>query len=97
MRKNVTQANAVSETKKSFRKFDFRFALKTNVRRKRASDDETKNIAGRIPETTRIVVQNNFYPKLVKIRTSKKTLEITETVDQYNIKSIKTFSVQGCG
>ena len=47
-----------------------------------ASDGETKNIAGRIPETTRVVVQNNFYSKLVKIRISKKTLEITKTVRQ---------------
>ena len=31
-----------------------------------------KNIAGRIPETTRIVVQNNLYHKLDKIRISKK-------------------------
>ena len=31
-----------------------------------------KNIAGRKPETTRIVVQNNLYPNLDKIRISKK-------------------------
>ena len=31
-----------------------------------------KNIASRIPETTRIVVQNYLYPKLDKIRISKK-------------------------
>ena len=37
-----------------------------------------KNIAGRIPETTRIVVQNNLYSDLDKIRISKKTLEITK-------------------
>ena len=63
---------------------------------KRASDDETKNIAGRIPETTRIVVQNNLYRNLDKIRISKKTLEITKIVDQCNIKSVKIFSVQRC-
>ena len=51
-----------------------------------------KNIAGRIPETTRIVVQNNFYPNLNKIIS-----KITKLVDQYNIKSVKIFSVQGCG
>ena len=45
------RANAVSERKKSFRKFDF--DVLTNVKRKRASDDETKNIARRIPESTR--------------------------------------------
>ena len=54
-----------------------------------------KNIAGRIPETTRIVVQNNLYPNLDKIRISKKTLEITKIVDQYNIKSVKIFSGAG--
>ena len=56
-----------------------------------------KYIAGRIPETTRIVVQNNLYPNLDKIRISKKTQEITKIVDQYNLKSVKIFSVQGCG
>ena len=30
-----------------------------------------KKTAGRIPETTRIVVQYNFQPNLTKIRTSK--------------------------
>ena len=36
MRNDVTRANAVSERKKSFRKFDFfSFALSTNVKRKR--------------------------------------------------------------
>ena len=52
-----------------------------------------KNTAGRIPVTTRIVVQNNLYPNLNKIRISKKTLELTKIVDQYNIKSVKIFSV----
>ena len=56
-----------------------------------------KNIAGRIPEKTRIVVQNNLYPNSHKIRISKKTLETIKIVDQYNIKSVKIFSVQGCG
>ena len=58
-----------------------------------------KNIAGRIPETTRIVVQNNLFPNLdkVKISRSRKILEITKIADQYNIKSVKIFSVQGCG
>ena len=56
-----------------------------------------KNIAGRKPETTRIVVQNNLYSNLNKIRTSKKTLEITKIVDPYNMKSVKNFSVSGCG
>ena len=55
-----------------------------------------KNIAGRIPETTRIVVQSNLYPNLDKMRKSKKTLEITKIVDQYNIKSVKFLSVHGC-
>ena len=56
-----------------------------------------KNLAGRIPETTQIVVQNNLYPNLDKIRISKRTLEITKIVDQYNIKRVNIFSVQGCG
>ena len=56
-----------------------------------------KNIAGRIPETTRIVSQNNRYTNLLKIRISKKTPEITKIVDQQNIKSVKILSVQGCG
>ena len=30
-----------------------------------------KNIAGRIPEMTRIVVHSNLEPNLIKIRTSK--------------------------
>ena len=55
-----------------------------------------KNIPGRRPETTRIVVQNNLYPNLDKSRKLKKTLE-KKIVDQYNIKSVKIFSVQGCG
>ena len=42
-----------------------------------------KNIAGRIPETTRIVVQNNLY----QIRISKKNTRNNKIVDQYNIKS----------
>ena len=43
MRIDVTHANAVSEMKNSFRKFDFfSFAKGTNIKRKRASDDETK-------------------------------------------------------
>ena len=38
----------------SFRKIDFlSFAMLTNLKRKRASDDEIKIIAGRIQETTR--------------------------------------------
>ena len=48
MRNDVTRANAVSERKKSFRKLDFfSFAVWTNVKRKRASE-ETKNIAGQV-------------------------------------------------
>ena len=54
-----------------------------------------KNIAGRLPETIRTVVQNDLYPNLDKIRISKKTLEITETVDQYNIKALKFFQFRG--
>ena len=41
-------------------------------------DDELKNIAGRIPETTRIVVQTNLYPNLDKIRKSKKNTRINK-------------------
>ena len=53
MRNGVTRANAVSEGKKSFRKFDFfSFAL-IKCKTKKGSDDETKNIAGKILETTR--------------------------------------------
>ena len=52
VRCDVTRAKAVSE-RKSLRKFDFfSFAVCTTIKR-RASDNETKNIAGRIPETTR--------------------------------------------
>ena len=40
-------------------------------------------------------MQNNLYPNLDKIRISKKTLEITKIVDQYNIKSVKTFFSSG--
>ena len=39
-----------------------------------------KNIAGRKPETTRIVVQSNLYPNLDRLRVTKKTLEITKIV-----------------
>ena len=49
MRNDVTRANAVSERKKSLRKFQFfSFAVRKYVKRKRASDDETKNIAGQL-------------------------------------------------
>ena len=41
VRNNITRANAVSERKKSLKNFDvFSFAVWTNVKRKRASDDE---------------------------------------------------------
>ena len=40
-------------------------------------------------------MQNNLYPNLDKIRISKKTLEITNIVDQYNIKSVKFFQFRG--
>ena len=49
MRNDDTRANAASERKKSFKKFDlFSFAVWKNVQRKTPSDDETKNIAGRV-------------------------------------------------
>ena len=40
-------------------------------------------------------MQNNLYPNLDKIRISKKTLEITKIVDQYNIKSVKILFSSG--
>ena len=56
-----------------------------NARTKRSrnsSHEQTcfllKNIAGRIPETTRIVVQNSLYPNLDKLEFLKKTQEITK-------------------
>ena len=51
MRNDVTRANAVSERKKSFRKFDFfSFAVWTNVKRKkrRQTMKQKKNIAGQV-------------------------------------------------
>ena len=51
MRNDVTRANAVSERKNSFRKFDFfSFAVRTNVKRKRASDDKTKQHSRASPD-----------------------------------------------
>ena len=51
MRNDVTRANGVSERKKSFRKFDFfSFAVWTNVKRKRASEDETKKHSRTSPD-----------------------------------------------
>ena len=50
MRNDVTRANAVSERKKSFRKFEFfRFAVWTNVKRKKSVRRRNKrNIAGQV-------------------------------------------------
>ena len=63
---------------------------------KKNATTKQKNMAGRIPETTRIV-QNNLYPNLDKIRISKKnTNSRPKTEDENNI-SVKIFSVQGCG
>ena len=43
MKNDIMRANAVSESKKSFRKFEFSsFAVRTNVKRKKASEGETK-------------------------------------------------------
>ena len=70
-------------------------AVTSYGRNKNHDDEIKKNIAGRIPETTRIVEQNNLYPNLDKIRISKKTLEITKIVDQYNIKSVNIFFILG--
>ena len=44
----------------------------------RSSKKLHKNVAGRIPETTRIVVQNSFYPNLGKIGISKKNTRNNE-------------------
>ena len=52
-----------------------------------------KTKAGRIPLTTRIVVQNNLYLNLDKIRVSEKTQELIKIVDQYKTKEVKIFSV----
>ena len=54
MENDATRANAVSERKKSFRKFDFfSFAVWTNVKQKKSVRRRNKkNIAGRIPEAT---------------------------------------------
>ena len=50
---DVTRANAVSERKKSFRKFDyFNFAVWKKVKTKKVMR-LNKNLAGRIPETTK--------------------------------------------
>ena len=76
MRNDLTRANAVSESKKSFRKFQtFSFAIWTNTKRKRASDDETnkKNIAGQV--LTYNSTNFNWLNKLLNLKRTLSELE----------------------
>ena len=58
--------NAVCERNKSFRKFDFfSFAVWTNVKQKRASDDETKKNQDHRNMAT-LSLQLRSYKKLLK-------------------------------
>ena len=61
-------------------------------------DDELKNIAGRIPETIRIVVQNNLCPDLDKIRISKKKHSRNNQKSRPILqKALKFFQFRGVG
>ena len=73
MKNDVMHANAVSERRKSFRKFDFfSLAVWTNVKRKKAPDNETKNHSRTSPE--------------IQVKEMNKKLRSTQPDQQINWK-----------